>query len=140
MALCSREVGGLEGRGNWKEAGRKVVGWISAPPQGWFEPPRSDGIVPEKDAARVVGVVGDVYIGSWVETGMKLAVLLVRAGRDAVATLGVKLGAAISPFGGARELENEAEASSGDSLASGALGLSPEVLSGGWSTRRSALM
>ena len=30
---CSREVGGLMGVGNWKEAGWKVVGWNSAPPQ-----------------------------------------------------------------------------------------------------------
>ena len=29
----SREVGGLMGVGNWKEAGWKVVGWNSAPPQ-----------------------------------------------------------------------------------------------------------
>ena len=71
---------------------------------------------------------------------MKLAVLPVRVGRDAVATLGVKLGGAIPPLEGARELEGGAEASSGSSLVSGVLGLSPGVLSGGWSTRRSALM
>ena len=57
VASCNRGVGGLEGRGSWKEAGRKVVGWVSAPPQGWFEPPRGDEVVREKDTAGVAGVL-----------------------------------------------------------------------------------
>ena len=74
------------------------------------------------------------------EVGLKLAVLLVRVGRDAVAMLGVKLGEVLPPLGGVGELEGEIEASSGSSLVAGVLGLNPGVLSGGWSTRRLALM
>ena len=75
--------------------------------------------------------MGDAYIRSWVEAGMKLAILPVRAGNDAVAILGVKLGVGILSLGGAGELEDGVEAPSDSSLTSVALGLSPEVLSGG---------
>lgn len=74
------------------------------------------------------------------EAGLKLAVLLPRVGRDAVATLGVKLDEALPPLGGTGELEGEVEASSGSPLVVGVLGLNSGVLSGGWSTRRLSLM
>ena len=62
---------------------------------------------------------------------MKLAVLPVRVGRDAVATLGVKLGGEISPFGEVGMLESEVDNSSSSSWAPEGRGLKPGVLSGG---------